>query len=150
MLKPCKAIVTPKEPLCQCVTIKCQLSQLNSLQVSKLTAMVGAGSSCGACKFLRRKCEETCVFAPYFNYDKAEIHFAAVHKVFGASNVSKLLSHLPIYGRAAAAITISYEAQARIRDPVRGCISHILALQQQVYIIRYYSSYKDIFFSYGM
>ncbi|XP_020267749.1 LOB domain-containing protein 29-like isoform X2 [Asparagus officinalis] len=72
--------------------------------------MVGVGSSCGACKFLRRK----------------------LHKIFGASNVSKLLSKLPIYNRSAAAITISFEAQARIQDPVRGCLSHILALQYQV------------------
>ncbi|KAJ4846140.1 hypothetical protein Tsubulata_030954, partial [Turnera subulata] len=56
----------------------------------------------------------------------------AVHKVFGASNVSKLLLHLPVHNRSEAAITISYEALARIRDPVYGCIAHIFALQQQV------------------
>ncbi|MQL79263.1 hypothetical protein Taro_011698 [Colocasia esculenta] len=91
-----------------------------------------ASSSCGACKFLRRKCAEGCVFAPYFSYDQGAIHFAAVHKVFGASNVSKLLSHLPVQHRGEAAVTISYEAQARMRDPVYGCVAHIFALQQQV------------------
>ncbi|EEF38131.1 LOB domain-containing protein 33 [Ricinus communis] len=94
--------------------------------------MTGPGSSCGACKFLRRKCTSECVFAPYFCYDQAATHFAAVHKVFGASNVSKLLLHLPVQNRSDAAITISYEALARMRDPVYGCVAHILALQQQI------------------
>ncbi|RDX63899.1 LOB domain-containing protein 33, partial [Mucuna pruriens] len=94
--------------------------------------MTGFGSSCGACKFLRRKCTSDCVFAPYFSYDQAATHFAAVHKIYGASNVSKLLSHLPIQNRTDAAITISYEALARMQNPTYGCVAHIYALQQQV------------------
>ncbi|KAL0303761.1 UNVERIFIED_CONTAM: LOB domain-containing protein 33 [Sesamum radiatum] len=94
--------------------------------------MTGLSSSCGACKFLRRRCNDECVFAPYFCYDQAATHFAAVHKVFGASNVSKLLLHLPAHSRSDAAITISYEALARVHDPIYGCVAHIFALQQQV------------------
>ncbi|XP_065872490.1 LOB domain-containing protein 33-like [Euphorbia lathyris] len=94
--------------------------------------MTGVGSSCGACKFLRRKCTTECVFSPYFSYEQATAHFAAVHKVFGASNVSKLLLQLPVQNRSDAAITISYEALARMRDPVYGCVAHIFALQQQI------------------
>ncbi|KAL5733184.1 hypothetical protein ACOSQ2_032876 [Xanthoceras sorbifolium] len=94
--------------------------------------MTGLGSSCGACKFLRRRCASDCIFAPYFSHEQASTHFAAVHKVFGASNVSKLLLHLPVERRGDAAITISYEALARMRDPVYGCVAHIFALQQQV------------------
>ncbi|KAI3854931.1 hypothetical protein MKX03_009089 [Papaver bracteatum] len=94
--------------------------------------MTGFGSPCGACKFLRRKCLRGCVFAPYFCHEQGATHFAAIHKVFGASNVSKLLTHLPVGDRCEAAVTISYEAQARIQDPVYGCVAHIFALQQQV------------------
>ncbi|KAK7276304.1 hypothetical protein RIF29_17443 [Crotalaria pallida] len=94
--------------------------------------MTGHGSSCGACKFLRRKCSSDCVFSPYFSYDQAATHFAAVHKVYGASNVSRLLSHLPIQYRSDAAITISYQALARMQDPVYGCVAYIYALQHQV------------------
>ncbi|XP_039128588.1 LOB domain-containing protein CRL1-like [Dioscorea cayenensis subsp. rotundata] len=94
--------------------------------------MAGFGSPCGACKFLRRKCVKGCVFAPYFCHDQGATHFAAIHKVFGASNVSKLLLHLPVSDRFDAAVTISYEAQARLQDPIYGCVSHIFALQQQV------------------
>ncbi|MBA0796827.1 hypothetical protein Gohar_007563 [Gossypium harknessii] len=94
--------------------------------------MTGAGSPCGACKFLRRRCVKGCVFAPYFSHEQGATHFAAIHKVFGASNVSKLLTHLPVNERCEAAVTISYEAQARLQDPIYGCVSHIFALQQQV------------------
>ncbi|XP_031483856.1 LOB domain-containing protein 29-like [Nymphaea colorata] len=94
--------------------------------------MTGFGSPCGACKFLRRKCAKGCVFAPYFCHEQGAAHFAAIHKVFGASNASKILSQIPVSSRAEAALTISYEAQARLRDPVYGCVAHIFALQQQV------------------
>lgn len=94
--------------------------------------MTGVSTSCGACKFLRRKCTSECVFGPYFSYDEAAIHFSAVHKVFGASNVSRLLLHLPEQHRREAALSISYEALARMQDPVYGCVAYIYALQQEV------------------
>ncbi|XP_068649922.1 LOB domain-containing protein 18-like [Aristolochia californica] len=92
----------------------------------------GGGGPCGACKFLRRKCVTGCIFAPYFDSEQGAAHFATVHKVFGASNVSKLLLHIPVHKRLDAVVTICYEAQARLRDPVYGCVAHIFALQQQV------------------
>ncbi|KDP39658.1 hypothetical protein JCGZ_02678 [Jatropha curcas] len=94
--------------------------------------VVAAAAPCGACKFLRRKCISGCIFAPHFGSDQGAARFAAVHKVFGASNVSKLLLHIPVNRRHEAVVTISYEAQARLSDPVYGCVSTILALQQQV------------------
>lgn len=90
---------------------------------------------CGACKFLRRKCVKGCIFAPYFDAEQGTAHFAAVHKVFGASNASKLLLRLPPHKRLDAVLTLSYEALARIGDPVYGCVSHIFTLQQQVFLI---------------
>uniref|UniRef100_A0ACD5ZXJ7 Uncharacterized protein n=1 Tax=Avena sativa TaxID=4498 RepID=A0ACD5ZXJ7_AVESA len=94
--------------------------------------MTGLSSPCGACKFLRRKCVNVCVFAPYFSHEQGAAHFSAIHKVFGASNASKLLTHLPVSDRCEAAVTMSYEAQARLRDPIYGCVAHIFSLQQQV------------------
>ncbi|KAL5571972.1 hypothetical protein UlMin_021569 [Ulmus minor] len=92
----------------------------------------GGHGPCGACKFLRRKCVPGCIFAPYFDAEQGAAHFAAVHKVFGASNVSKLLLHIPVHKRLDAVVTVCFEAQARLRDPVYGCVAHIFALQQQV------------------
>lgn len=50
----------------------------------------GIASPCAACKLLRRRCAQDCVFAPYFPADEPH-KFASVHKVFGASNVNKML-----------------------------------------------------------
>ncbi|KAL9226619.1 hypothetical protein vseg_002409 [Gypsophila vaccaria] len=94
--------------------------------------MTGINRSCGACKFLRRKCTSECVFGPYFRYDEANVHFGAVHKVFGASNVTRLLIHLPEQYRSEAALSLTYEALARFRDPVYGCVAYIYALEQEV------------------
>nr|XP_043622163.1 LOB domain-containing protein 31-like [Erigeron canadensis] len=88
---------------------------------------------CGACKLLRRKCVKNCVFAPYFDPDQAgTTHFAAVHKVFGASNASKLLLRVPPHRRLDAVVSLCFEALSRVRDPVYGCVANILTLQQQV------------------
>jgi hypothetical protein len=100
----------------------------------------GGGGPCGACKFLRRKCVSGCIFAPYFDSEQGAAHFAAVHKVFGASNVSKLLLQIPAHKRLDAVVTICYEAQARLRDPVYGCVAHIFALQQQVLLCLFFGT----------
>lgn len=73
-----------------------------------------------------------CIFAPYFDSEQGAAHFAAVHKVFGASNVSKLLHQIPVDKRVDAVFTICFEAQGRLRDPVFGCVGHMMGLQQQV------------------
>ncbi|KAK1437027.1 hypothetical protein QVD17_02812 [Tagetes erecta] len=91
-----------------------------------------AGSSpCASCKLLRRRCAKDCIFAPYFPPDDPH-KFAIVHKVFGASNVSKMLQELPIHQRADAVSSLVYEANARMRDPVYGCVGAISYLQNQV------------------
>jgi hypothetical protein len=101
-------------------------------QAGSMSSGAGSGAPCGACKFLRRKCVRGCIFAPYFGAEQGAAKFAAVHKVFGASNVAKLLLHIPAPRRSDAVLTISYEAQARLSDPVYGCVATIFALQQQV------------------
>ena len=100
--------------------------------ITVAAAVCGTGSPCAACKSLRRKCQPDCVFAPYFSTDQGAARFAAIHKVFGASNASKLLSHLPVADRCEAVVTITYEAQARLRDPVYGCVGVISILQHNL------------------
>ncbi|KAL3518017.1 hypothetical protein ACH5RR_020606 [Cinchona calisaya] len=94
--------------------------------------MGGTGTSpCASCKLLRRRCAKDCIFAPYFPPDDPH-KFAIVHKVFGASNVSKMLQELPVQQRADAVSSLVYEANARMRDPVYGCVGAISYLQNQV------------------
>ncbi|XP_057954267.1 LOB domain-containing protein 12-like [Malania oleifera] len=92
---------------------------------------MGGSSPCASCKLLRRRCAKDCIFAPYFPSDDPH-KFAIVHKVFGASNVSKMLQELPIHQRADAVTSLVYEANARARDPVYGCVGAISYLQNQV------------------
>ncbi|CDP09242.1 unnamed protein product [Coffea canephora] len=92
---------------------------------------MGGSSPCASCKLLRRRCAKDCIFAPYFPPDDPH-KFAIVHKVFGASNVSKMLQELPVQQRADAVGSLVYEANARMRDPVYGCVGAISYLQNQV------------------
>lgn len=94
-------------------------------------ASSSSSSPCAACKFLRRKCTTECVFAPYFPPDQPH-KFANVHKIFGASNITKLLNELPVHQREDAVNSLAYEADARVKDPVYGCVGAISVLQRQV------------------
>ncbi|ONI26591.1 hypothetical protein PRUPE_1G033400 [Prunus persica] len=96
--------------------------------------MSGFHIPCGACKYLRRQCVSGCIFALHFRNEDVAAHFAPVHMVFGASMISKLLSHLAFSDCCGTAMTIAYEAHARLEDPIYGCVSQIFALQQQVNI----------------
>ncbi|KAL9227471.1 hypothetical protein vseg_003155 [Gypsophila vaccaria] len=89
-------------------------------------------SPCAACKFLRRKCMPGCIFAPYFPPEEPH-KFANVHKIFGASNVTKLLNDVLPHQREDAVNSLAYEAEARVRDPVYGCVGAISYLQRQVH-----------------
>ncbi|KAL9673085.1 hypothetical protein QQ045_029338 [Rhodiola kirilowii] len=92
---------------------------------------LNATTPCAACKLLRRRCVEDCPFSPYFCPHEPH-KFASVHKVFGASNVSKMLMEVPESWRADTANSLIYEANVRLRDPVYGCMGAISTLQQQV------------------
>ncbi|KAK1259990.1 LOB domain-containing protein 6 [Acorus gramineus] len=89
---------------------------------------------CAACKFLRRKCMDNCVFAPQFPPDQPE-RFASVHRVFGAGNVSKILQDIDISQRNHAVDTLVYEAETRLQNPVYGpvaCIALLNETNQQI------------------
>ncbi|KAF5201781.1 Lob domain-containing protein [Thalictrum thalictroides] len=90
-----------------------------------------SGSSCAACKLLKRKCTPNCIFAPYFPPDKLQ-SFAKIHKVFGASNASKILSEVRQDQRAEAVNSLVFEAEARVNDPVYGCIGAMNLLQTKM------------------
>ena len=90
-------------------------------------AVAGAGASCEACRTLRRRCVPGSVFAPYFTADD----FAAMHGVFDASNVSKMLERIELLEqRRVAVATLVEEAKARQQDPTFGRVSYIRILQE--------------------
>ncbi|XP_050386250.1 LOB domain-containing protein 24-like [Argentina anserina] len=87
---------------------------------------------CAACRYLRRRCPSDCIFAPYFPPNNPQ-RFASVHRIYGASNVARMLQQLPFYLRAQAADTLYYEAERRIGDPIYGCVGVISRLHEKIY-----------------
>ncbi|KAJ1293278.1 hypothetical protein BS78_01G055400 [Paspalum vaginatum] len=99
-------------------------------------ALAAAGSAspgrrCAACKNQRRKCAPDCILAPYFPASNPE-RYACVQRVFGASNVARLLQSLPVHERGKAADTMAMEAHRRVEDPVYGCAGIVGSLQGEI------------------
>ncbi|KAL7094529.1 hypothetical protein ACP275_11G109300 [Erythranthe tilingii] len=90
---------------------------------------LASNTPCAACKCLRRKCVNDCIFAPYFPPNDPQ-KFTNVHKVFGASNVSKILQELHPQKREDAVKSLVFEAECRLQDQVYGCVKHIYFLQE--------------------
>ncbi|CAI0558094.1 unnamed protein product [Linum tenue] len=58
--------------------------------------------------------------------------FEFVHKVFGASNVAKLVQQVAEDRRAEAVDCMVYEASLRVSNPVYGCAGMIYQLQEEI------------------
>ncbi|KAL5229952.1 hypothetical protein ABZP36_028728 [Zizania latifolia] len=86
---------------------------------------------CAACRYLRRRCTHDCVLAPFFPASRPH-RYACVHRVFGASNVVRLLESLPMAERNEAANTMAMEAYWRVQDPVYGVTGIISRLQDEI------------------
>ncbi|CAB4318607.1 unnamed protein product [Prunus armeniaca] len=79
---------------------------------------------CASCKQQRRKCDETCEMAPYFPASRYS-EFQNAHKIFGVSNIQKIMAMAAPDQRQAAAESILTEGNARKNDPVNGCLGII-------------------------
>nr|GMC53858.1 protein indeterminate-domain 7-like [Ipomoea batatas] len=101
------------------------------------TGKTGAGGggpttlACAACKYQRRKCASDCILAPYFPHDRQR-QFLNAHKLFGVSNITKIIRHLTPPEKDEAMRTIIYESDMRAIDPVGGCYRIIRQLQRQI------------------
>ncbi|KAM0872377.1 hypothetical protein ACQ4PT_038770 [Festuca glaucescens] len=99
----------------------------------QLEASGNSPKRCAACKYLRRRCAHNCALAPYFPASHPH-RYACVHRVFGASNVARLLQSLPVEERGQAAESLAMEAQWRVGDPVYGCTGIINRLQEEILV----------------
>ncbi|KAH9608971.1 hypothetical protein KSS87_020924 [Heliosperma pusillum] len=80
----------------------------------------GTHQACAACKHQRKRCTEKCILAPFFPAEKVR-EFQAVHKVFGVSNVQKIVRSLHTdEDRRRAADSLVWEALCRQKDPILG------------------------------
>ncbi|GLJ05276.1 hypothetical protein SUGI_0015140 [Cryptomeria japonica] len=89
------------------------------------------GRACAACKYQRRKCSAECPLVPYFPPDQPK-QFLNAHKLFGVSNILRILKQVNDTQKSDAMKTIIYQANARERDPVYGCFGIIVMLQTQI------------------
>jgi len=69
--------------------------------------------------------------SPYFPPDQPK-RFQNVHRLFGVSNILRILKHVDPSKREDTVKSIAYEADTREKDPVHGCLGVITILQNQV------------------
>ncbi|XAR65441.1 hypothetical protein NMG60_11009577 [Bertholletia excelsa] len=96
-----------------------------------MTLKGGSSQACAACKYQRRKCKPKCLLAPYFPPDQPEM-FLNAHKLFGVSNIQKILKHLQPAQKDEAMKSIICQANIRARFPVHGCCGVIRHLYHQI------------------
>lgn len=86
---------------------------------------------CASCKYQHRKCPPDCPLAPYFPLCRAK-DFENVHKHYGIRHILKLIRIVDPSKRKDAMESLIFEANARARDPIGGCLRCILELQRQL------------------
>ncbi|XP_049376107.1 LOB domain-containing protein 22-like [Solanum stenotomum] len=107
----------------------------------------GNGSqACAACKYQRRRCAPDCLLAPYFPVERNK-EFLNAHKLFGVSNLLKLLRNVEPFQRDNAMKALIFEANIRAGDPVGGCYRIIMNLQRLInlYETELQFTYNEIF-----
>ncbi|KAK9116916.1 hypothetical protein Sjap_015863 [Stephania japonica] len=96
-----------------------------------MTVKGGTSQACAACKYQRRKCSADCPLAPYFPPDQSKL-FHSVHRLFGVSNVLKVLNHVNEDERPSAMHSIIHHARVRRDSPVHGYCAVIRALEHRI------------------
>ncbi|XP_041001917.1 LOB domain-containing protein 22-like [Juglans microcarpa x Juglans regia] len=91
----------------------------------------GTTQACAACKYQRRKCAPDCILAPYFPHDRQR-QFLNAHKLFGVSNITKVIKNLDQPDKDEAMRTIIFQSDMRANDPVGGCYRMIQDLQRLI------------------
>ncbi|XP_009588931.1 LOB domain-containing protein 27-like [Nicotiana tomentosiformis] len=99
-----------------------------------MTLKGGTSQACAACKYQRRRCTSDCPLAPYFPADQPKM-FQNAHRLFGVSNILKILKQLDPSQKKVAMKSIIYQANARDKHPVYGCVAEI---QNLVFHIQLY------------
>ncbi|KAM7471372.1 hypothetical protein LguiA_009555 [Lonicera macranthoides] len=97
----------------------------------EMTLKGGTSQACAACKYQRRKCTPECALAPYFPPDQPKM-FQNAHKLFGVSNILKIIKHLDPSQKMEAMRSIIYQSNIRDRFPVYGCWGIIAQLDHQI------------------
>ncbi|XP_010522110.1 PREDICTED: LOB domain-containing protein 2 [Tarenaya hassleriana] len=87
--------------------------------------------ACASCKHQRKKCNSDCVLAPYFPSYKTK-EFQAVHRVFGVSNVQKMVRTVREEDRTKLSDSLTWEALWRQKDPVLGLYGEYRRIHEEL------------------
>ncbi|XP_071706102.1 LOB domain-containing protein 2 [Rutidosis leptorrhynchoides] len=104
------------------------------------TANMAGVPACASCRHQRKKCTEKCILAPFFPAEKTQ-DFQAVHKVFGVSNVTKLVKDLSREDGKKAVDSLIWEANCRLKDPVLGPLGEFQRVCEE---LRVYKTHANI------
>ncbi|KAL3513226.1 hypothetical protein ACH5RR_025943 [Cinchona calisaya] len=96
-----------------------------------MTLKGGTSQACAACKYQRRRCTADCPLAPYFPADQPKM-FQNAHRLFGVSNILKILKQLDPSQKVVAMKSIIYQSNIRDKYPVYGCLGTIQYLCYEI------------------
>ncbi|KAF3953340.1 hypothetical protein CMV_021206 [Castanea mollissima] len=88
-------------------------------------------SACAACKYQRRKCANDCPLAPFFPAEEFE-SFQYAHRLFGVSNIMKILKQVHPADREKAMRSVKYESEMWTTFPNTGCYGIVQQLQLRI------------------
>ncbi|THU55255.1 hypothetical protein C4D60_Mb11t04640 [Musa balbisiana] len=87
---------------------------------------------CAACRYLRRRCCEDCALAPYFPSANPQ-RFACVHRIFGASNVARMLQIPETFPDCSCLTVLFYSRTCNqlTNTDIRMCISQQIPVEHR-------------------
>lgn len=92
-----------------------------------------SASKCASCRHQRRRCPNDCIFRPYFPLRKQE-EFESARRIFGVSNMERMLRSLEVQDRAKAVESMIWEASCWSKDSINGplgCLKRLIDSERQ-------------------
>ncbi|CAH8354460.1 unnamed protein product [Eruca vesicaria subsp. sativa] len=107
------------------------MMQRNSNNNNNISNNSSSHQACASCKHQRKKCNNECILSPYFPARKTK-EFQAVHKVFGVSNVQKMVRTVREEDRTKLSESLTWEALWRQKDPVLGSYGEYRRISEEL------------------
>ncbi|KAL6562095.1 hypothetical protein OROGR_003102 [Orobanche gracilis] len=94
--------------------------------------------ACAACRNQRKKCPSNCILRPHFPANKS-VGFMAVHKIFGVSNMTKMMKEAKsLVEQNEIAKSLYWEAAMWAQDPIGGPYGVFTRLHDEIRVLREY------------
>ncbi|KAF9672409.1 hypothetical protein SADUNF_Sadunf11G0038700 [Salix dunnii] len=90
-------------------------------------------NKCASCRHQRRRCPTDCIFRPYFPLRK-QVEFESARRIFGVSNMERMLRNLGVQDRAKSVESMIWEATCWSKDSINGplgCLKRLIDSERQ-------------------